>query len=190
MPITTGKTTGSSFTGPSTGPFNSKGGGSGVSSTFGIGGIDTSRKTQKTTTAPPPPSVSTTFKQQVFNITCTGMKPNTIHQFFYEGVERGIDCIPVYPKPTGTNVVPGSELKTDSEGKIEFNFYFTLDVEAQVDLANKTQYEVAGDKRFELRATDSSAYKIVPFTKISNDLTANKSSPSDPFSLLSGFLRT
>jgi hypothetical protein len=102
------------------------------------------------------------------------MKPNTIHKFYYEGVERGQDCIPVYPKPTSTNVVPGSELKTDSEGKIEFNFYFTLDVEAQVDASNKVSYEVAGDKKFELRATDSSAYKIVPFTKITNDLTANK----------------
>jgi hypothetical protein len=102
------------------------------------------------------------------------MKPNTIHKFYYEGVDRGIDCIPVNPKPTSTNVVPGSELKTDNQGTIEFNFYFTLDVERQVDASNKMAYEVAGDKKFELRATDSSAYKIVPFTKITNDLTAFK----------------
>lgn len=126
--------------------------------------------TKKTTTQPQP-ACTTTFKQQVFNIVCTGMKPNTIHKFYYEGVERNQDCIPVYPKPTSINVAPGSLLKTDSEGKIEFNFYFTQDVEAQVDASNKVAFEIAGDKKFELRATDSSAYKIVPFTKITNDLT-------------------
>jgi hypothetical protein len=164
MPVVTGKTTGSSFTGPSVGPFGNKGGGGQA------GAVNSSAKT----TAPPPATISTTFKQQVFNIICTGMKPNTIHKFYYEGVDRGIDCIPVNPKPTSTNVVPGSELKTDNQGTIEFNFYFTLDVERQVDASNKMAYEVAGDKKFELRATDSSAYKIVPFTKITNDLTAFK----------------
>jgi hypothetical protein len=93
------------------------------------------------------------------------MKPNTVHKFYYEGVERGQDCIPVYPKPTSTNVTLGSPLKTDSEGKIEFSFYFTLEVEQQVDASNKVKYELAGDKKFELRATDSSAFKIVPFKK-------------------------
>lgn len=158
MPIVTGTTTRSSVTGPSVGPFNNQGGG-GANSPLGK------------TAANPPPTITTTFKQQVFNIVCTGMKPNTIHKFYYEGVDRGIDCIPVNPKPTSTNVVPGSELKTDNQGMIEFNFYFTLDVERQVDASNKMAYEVAGDKKFELRATDSSAYKIVPFTKVTNDLT-------------------
>lgn len=157
MPIVTGNKTGTSVTKTPVGPFSSGGGGGGI--------------TAIKTTTQPQPQTTTTFKQQVFNVVCTGMKPNTIHKFYYEGVDRGIDCIPVYPKPTATNVAPGSELKTDAEGKIEFNFYFTLDVEKQVDASNKTTYEVAGDKRFELRATDSSAYKIVPFTKITNDLT-------------------
>lgn len=143
-----------------------------ISNGNGGGGNPSGITSVGTTTTKPQPTVSTTFKQQVFNIVCTGMKPNTIHKFYYEGVDRGIDCIPVYPKPTTTNVVPGSELRTDAEGKIEFNFYFTLDVEKQVDASNKTVYDVAGNKRFELRATDSSAYKIVPFTKVTNDLTA------------------
>lgn len=159
MPITTGNVTRSSVTKTPTGPFSSGGGGNNNTST------------KKTTSTQAQPACTTTFKQQVFNIVCTGMKPNTIHKFYYEGVERGQDCIPVYPKPTSTNVAPGSQLKTDSEGKIEFNFYFTLDVEAQVDASNKVAFEVAGDKKFELRATDSSAYKIVPFSKITNDLT-------------------
>lgn len=156
MPITTGNITNKTETGTPTGPWDRGGGNSGSSI--------------KTTNSPQP-QTTTTFKQQVFNIVCTGMKPNTIHKFYYEGIERGQDCMPVYPKPTSTNVAPGSPLKTDAEGKIEFNFYFTLDVEAQVDASNRVAYEVAGDKKFELRATDSSAYKIVPFTKVTNDLT-------------------
>lgn len=174
MPIVTGNKTGTSFSGPSVGPFNS-GGGGGNGSAGAPSGLQAiaakNAAARNNSSVKPPPTISTTFKQQVFNISCTGMKPNTIHKFYYEGVDRGIDCVPVYPKPTGTNVVPGSELKTDAQGKIDFNFHFTLDVEAQVDLANKTTYEVAGDKKFELRATDSSAFKIVPFTKVTNDLT-------------------
>jgi hypothetical protein len=104
------------------------------------------------------------FKDQIFEIACTGMKPNTVHKFYYEGIERGQDCIPVYPKPTSSVTVKGSPLKTDSDGKINFKFYFTQDVEKQVDASNKVKFELAGNKKFELRATDSSAYKIVPFT--------------------------
>lgn len=170
MPVTS---KGSAIAGGAAGGYTGGTGnwGSGLSKTTGGGGGGGITTTKTTTQSQP--QTSTTFKQQVFNIVCTGMKPNTIHKFYYEGVDRGIDCIPVYPKPTSTNVAPGSELKTDSEGKIEFNFYFTLDVEAQVDASNKTTFEVAGDKRFELRATDSSAYKIVPFTKVTNDLTSS-----------------
>lgn len=121
-----------------------------------------------------PPTVSPviqnpTPKQQVFNIVCTGMKPNSVHSFFYENIDRSQDCIPVYPKPAApTSVVLGSPLVTDASGKIEFNFYFTIDVESQVDAANKVKYELAGDKRFELRTLDSSAYKIVPFQNYTN----------------------
>ena len=104
------------------------------------------------------------FKQQRFEIQCKGLKPNTIHKFYYEGVDRGQDCIPQYPKPSGgASVTPGSALVTDSRGEIRFDFLFTLDVEKQVDASNKVKYEVAGNKRFELRAENSTAYKIVPF---------------------------
>jgi len=125
----------------------------------------------------PPKSTSTecTFKQQIFIIKCTGMKPNTIHKFYYENVDRGVDCIPVNPKPTGSAIRPGADLKTDAMGNIEFNFYFTLDVEKQVDATNKVKYEVAGDKKFELRATDSTASKIVPM-KTHNVSSATSSS--------------
>lgn len=107
-----------------------------------------------------------TTKQQVFKVVCTGMKPNTVHKFHYEGVDKTNACIPVYPKPPGNSPIGiGHPLKTDATGKIEFNFYFTTDVERQVDIINRTRYELAGNKKFELLAADSSASKIVPFTK-------------------------
>jgi hypothetical protein len=115
------------------------------------------------TPQPPKPQPVETFKQQVFYIKCTGMKPKTVHKFYYEGVDRGVDCKPIKPKPAGGAQL-GSELKTDDEGTIIFNFYFTLDVEAKVDASNKVKYEPAGDKKFKLVATDSSAAKIVPMS--------------------------
>lgn len=91
------------------------------------------------------------------------MKPNTVHKFYYEGFDRGVDCVPVNPKPANVSFVkPGTELRTDSSGKIEFNFHFTVEVEKQVD-GSKYKYELAGDKKFELIAVGSSASKIVPF---------------------------
>lgn len=125
----------------------------------GPGGYQGQDKTPPTISPGPPVQ---TFKQQVFTITCRGMKPNTIHKFYYEGVERGNDCLPVRPKATTGQTGLGSPLKTNDEGEIEFKFYFTLDVERQVDASNKVKFEPAGDKKFELRATDSSAAKIVP----------------------------
>lgn len=106
----------------------------------------------------------TTFKQQKFEIDCKGLKPNTVHKFYYEGVDRGQDCIPKRPKPTGSGQIrPGAALVTDSSGQIEFHFYFTIDVEKQVDAENKVKFELAGDKKFELRAENSSAFVVVPF---------------------------
>lgn len=102
---------------------------------------------------------------QSFTVKCFGLKPNTVHNFFYEGVDFGKSCLPVYPKPTNAAVKLGSPLKTDSEGKIEFVFYFNTDVEKTVD--GKKKYELAGDKKFELTAVNSSASKVVPFKKYS-----------------------
>lgn len=104
------------------------------------------------------------FKQQKFDIECKGLKPNTVHKFYYEGVDRGEDCIPRKPKPSGSGQIrPGATLITDEKGRIDFDFYFTIDVEKQVDAENKVKYELAGDKKFELRAENSSAFVVIPF---------------------------
>lgn len=130
------------------------------------------------TPSPSPGGVVNTFKQQVFNVKCTGMKPKTIHKFYYEGVDRGVDCIPVRPKPSTGTATLGSPLMTNADGEIEFKFYFTLDVEKQVDASNKVKYEAAGDKKFSLVAEDSSAAKIVPMSV--HYVSAPPPSPSPP----------
>ena len=115
------------------------------------------------------------FKQQRFEIDCKGLKPNTIHKFYYEGVDRGQDCVPVRPKPPGSGQIrPGASLITDAQGRIEFYFYFTIDVEKQVDATNKVKYEAAGNKKFELKAENSSAFVIVPFKESKERKKDNK----------------
>jgi len=116
----------------------------------------------------PPPKViqQPTITSQIFKITCTGMKPSTVHKFYYEGQDLSDKCMPVNPKPPGNAAVRyGAPLITDASGKIEFRFHFTVQIEKQVDAANKTKYELAGDKNFSLEAVDSSANKIVPYAR-------------------------
>jgi hypothetical protein len=108
----------------------------------------------------PPPTVAQptqTLKPIHFTITCTGLKPDTVHQFYYEGIDVTQYC-------TAVGAANGSTvLKTDNTGSITLDFNFTTNVEKYVDGLNKVGYDLAGDKKFELRATGSSASKIIPF---------------------------
>lgn len=106
-------------------------------------------------------------KDQVFICTGRGLKPNTIHKFFYENVDRTKDCrqLGSNDKSTKDDGKIGGPLKTDDEGTVRFKFHFTAAVEKEVDALNKVNYSLVGDKMFELRAVDSTAKKIVPFTK-------------------------
>lgn len=184
MPITTPSTTGSSFSGPSTGPWGNQGGGGGGSQSG-------------TTTKPPTTTNSTpTPTHQRFDVLCTGLKPNTRHDFYYEGVVRNKDCAPrgvAYGSATWIRQGTSNNatfLTTDSSGKLEFAFFFTPSIEKEVDAANKVVYELAGNKKFEVRATDSQASKIVPFTSSSKyTMLSNGSSSSLITSLFGSFIR-
>lgn len=149
-----------------TGNWGSGGGGSAMGG-GGKGGTNTTTSTNgKNNKVKAATCRNPTITDQVFTVLCTGMKPNAVHKFYYEGVDLSDSCIPVSPKPTNvTTVRYGSPLVTDASGKIEFRFHFTVDVEKQVDATNKVKYELAGDKVFSLVATDSSARKTVPFSK-------------------------
>ena len=119
-------------------------------------------------------------KDQVFECIGRGLKPNTIHKFYYENVDRTVDC-----KQLGSNNAStsddgklGGPLTTDKNGYVRFNFYFTAAVEQEVDALNKVNYSLVGDKVFELRAVDSTAKKIVPFEVAKACNTSSKSSSS------------
>lgn len=116
-------------------------------------------------------------KDQVFECIGRGLKPNTVHKFYYENVDRTKDCKQLGAIGssgifnsflsffgTSDNGRLGGPLRTDENGYIRFNFYFTAAVEQQVDALNKVGYNLIGDKVFELRAVDSTAKKVVPFT--------------------------
>jgi hypothetical protein len=114
------------------------------------------------------------------------MKPSTVHKFYYEGQDLSSSCIPVNPKPPGAAaIVQGSPLITDASGRIEFKFHFTVQIEKQVDAANKTKYELAGDKKFSLEAVDSSANKMVLYSR-GKKATPTTVKKTNPFAGLTG----
>lgn len=104
-------------------------------------------------------------KDQVFECIGRGLKPNTIHKFYYENVDRTKDCtqLGTNNRSTSDDGRLGGPLKTDASGYIRFKFYFTASVEKEVDALNKVNYNLLGNKVFELRAVDSTAKKVVPF---------------------------
>lgn len=145
--------------------------GSGSSSSKSGGDSKSSGSSSKSKSPPNCP------KDQVFECIGRGLKPNTDHKFFYENVDRTQDC-----KQLGSNNASttddgklGGPLITDKNGYVRFNFYFTAAVEQQVDALNKVNYSLVGDKKFELRAVDSTAKKIVPFTVSKASNTSSKS---------------
>lgn len=101
------------------------------------------------------------LKPIFFDVKCTGLKPLTLHKFYYEGVDVSEFCTLV--AAAGTSLPATSGLFTDKNGYIEFKFNFKADLQATVIGLDKTKYTPAGDKKFELKATGSAASKIVPY---------------------------
>jgi len=96
-----------------------------------------------------------------FDVKCTGMKPLTVHKFYYEGVDVSEFCTLI---TSVDSVLPATTgLITDKNGNIEFKFNFKADLLSTVVGLDKTKHILAGDKKFELLATGSSAAKIVPY---------------------------
>jgi len=101
------------------------------------------------------------LKPIFFEVRCTGLKPLTVHKFFYEGIDVSEFCTLI--TSVGSALPTTTGLVTDKNGVIEFKFNFKADLQSTVIGLNKTKYTPAGDKKFELRATGSSASKIVPY---------------------------
>ena len=98
--------------------------------------------------APPQTTTKPVPKDQIFECIGRGLKPNTIHKFYYENIDRTGDCIQysgngsanaIYAQITGKM---GGPLTTDSSGFVRFFFFFTAAVEQQVDSLNKVNYNL------------------------------------------------
>lgn len=101
--------------------------------------------------------VSIIQKPLSFDIECSGLKPNTKHDFYYQN-EKYTD----YCKSTMQDLNVGSSvLQTDSTGTVRFKFQ--LPVKFVIDNSVTSISIEAGDKLFELRAVNSSAKVKVPF---------------------------
>jgi hypothetical protein len=120
--------------------------------------VSSSNKNDKKTPATPATAPTPALTPIHFKIECKGLKPNTIHKLYYEGIDVSDYC-----KKIGAPDATSGVLKTSDSGTITINFNYESDIERYVDGLNEVNYDLAGDKKFELRATGSSASKIIPF---------------------------
>lgn len=102
-------------------------------------------------------SVNHVQKPLSFDIECSGLKPNTKHNFYYQNEDYTSYC-----KSSMQDLNIGtSTLQTDSSGSIKFKFQ--LPARFQIDGPSVLLLIDSGDKIFELRAVNSSAKIKVPF---------------------------
>jgi hypothetical protein len=119
---------------------------------------------------PPSQSQKTNYAlaAQKFTITTTGLKPNTVHYFYYNGVNATASCIPVAG-------IPGSNLQTDATGSIAFEFYYNSGIPAATaltstqDLSNR----VTGTKQAYIASGDNSSISYVTLSVVTGDSVAN-----------------
>jgi hypothetical protein len=134
----------------------------------------------------PQPSQVITTKDQVFRVKCWGMKPNTLHNFIFEGENKNSLCSII--SNHALNISPwiglGSPLITNEKGEIEFDFYFKKAATIYgngrlsdrsssgkgerydgLDLLKEFSLSVTSSgssKKFELKAENSYATKTIP----------------------------
>lgn len=100
---------------------------------------------------------ASSLKPLSFEIECTGLKPNTKHDFYYQNEKSTSYCRSLMEDDN----VGSSTLQSDSSGKLKFKFQLPVKMKTS---GSVTQiFEPAGDKLFEVRAVNSSARKLVPF---------------------------
>lgn len=97
-------------------------------------------------------SIYFTVRDQVFNITVNGLKPNTVHNCYFE--RKLVDISKIKPK----NGQLGNTLITDQNGSVTFDYYYESGVgtqATQLNSAQQTAANLAGVK--EIIVTDSTS---------------------------------
>ena len=92
---------------------------------------------------------------QAFNLTATGLKPNTVHTFTFNNADVSAFC-----QPVGGAV--GAPLTTDGGGQISFTYYYTNDI---TTTAPNNQY---------IGILGGAASTVASAQSIINSLTGNK----------------
>lgn len=90
--------------------------------------------------------------EQAFDIHITGLRPNTDHKFYIEGVDKTTEC-----KQVGR--ILGGGLQSDANGELRFTFYYYPSIES-VDVTSEaaaaTQM-IAASKAVKIENTDGSS---------------------------------
>jgi hypothetical protein len=92
---------------------------------------------------------------QKFNISITGLKPNTYHKFMFDNEDKTVKC-----SQTRTSTTNTSGLLTDANGVLNFDFYYDAGIdEATSDLQqrNKLGAATAGTKIFSVESYDGNS---------------------------------
>ena len=120
-----------------------------------IYGFDGTLTTAKLTNSATPANISEIACEQIFPMDAYGLKPNTLHKFYFGGVDVSSSCMPIGGKL-------GDGLITDLSGKISFNFHFIKDLQT-INVTEQIAWEQAkqlfsGSKAALLTTDDKSSF--------------------------------
>jgi hypothetical protein len=115
---------------------------------------------------------------QVFHIFCNNLKPSTLHNFNYEGVNSSANCV-VTLSGVNYGLVSGAAngLYTDSSGKIEFDFYSGI---------SNSDSIITGIKKFEIFADNSYASGTINIVNTVVTITVPSPTPAPTTGLARG----
>lgn len=97
-----------------------------------------------------------------FVIECSGLKPNTRHDFYYKNTKITDDCRSLMDGQK----ISSNELISDSSGKLKFKFQLKVKsvvTNVGAGIKSVSLQEPAGDALFEIRGENSSAKALVQF---------------------------
>jgi hypothetical protein len=101
-----------------------------------------------------------------FEVSCSGLKPKTKHDFYYKNKKMINECKSLMPGPD----ISSTTLVSDEKGNLKFRFQmevkYTIKKKRFLIFFKKkylTLEEPPGDALFEVRAQNSSAKSLVQF---------------------------
>jgi hypothetical protein len=96
-----------------------------------------------------------------FIIECSGLKPNTKHDFYYKNTKITDDCRSLMDG----QLISSQNLISDSNGKLKFKYQLKVNTISRIGggVTSVSIQEPPGDALFEVRGENSSAKTLVQF---------------------------